>query len=114
MSRIYTSFVCTPAIAASPDATEWLKSLPRNARKTMRVHTPKTAPSAKTINHEDVGTYMAHGYRVDTYHTQNLEFLDRGYDFDEFQDIDNEYAGLTITEPMDEVELFEFCTGYNL
>ena len=45
---------------------------------------------------------------------QNLEFLDRGYDFDEFQDIDNEHEGLTITEPMTEVELFQFCTGYDI
>jgi len=45
---------------------------------------------------------------------QNLEFLDRGYDHDEFMDIDNEYEGLTITEPMDEVELFRFCTGYDI
>jgi hypothetical protein len=45
---------------------------------------------------------------------QNLEHLDRGYDFDEFQDIDNEHEGLTITEPMSEVELFQFCTGYDI
>jgi hypothetical protein len=45
---------------------------------------------------------------------QNLEFLDRGYDFDEFQDIDDEHEGLTITEPMSEVELFQFCTGYDI
>ena len=32
----------------------------------------------------------------------------------EFADVDNEYEGLTITEPMDEVELIEFCTGYNV
>ena len=45
---------------------------------------------------------------------QNLEHLDRGYDFDEFQDIDNEYEGLTITESMTETELFQFCTGYDI
>jgi hypothetical protein len=45
---------------------------------------------------------------------QNLEFLDRGYDFDEFQDIDDEHEGLTIIEPMTEVELFQFCTGYDI
>jgi hypothetical protein len=45
---------------------------------------------------------------------QNLEFLDRGYDFDEFGDIDNEYEGLTITEPMDEAQMFHFCTGYDI
>jgi len=45
---------------------------------------------------------------------QNLEFLDRGHDFDEFQDIDDEYEGLTITESMTETELFQFCTGYDI
>jgi hypothetical protein len=45
---------------------------------------------------------------------QNLEFLDRGHDFDEFQDIDDEHEGLTITEPMSESELFQFCTGYDI
>lgn len=52
--------------------------------------------------------------RIDTYHTQNLEFLDRPFDFDEFNDIDDEFDGLTIHEPMSEAELFEFCTGYNI
>jgi hypothetical protein len=52
--------------------------------------------------------------RVDAYFNQNLEFLDRGYDFDEFQDIDDEHEGLTITEPMTETELFQFCTGYDI
>ena len=51
---------------------------------------------------------------TDAYFNQNLEFLDRDYDHDEFQDIDNEYEGLTITEPMSEVELFQFCTGYDI
>jgi hypothetical protein len=45
---------------------------------------------------------------------QNLEFLDRDYGHDEFMDIDDEHEGLTITEPMDEVELFKFCTGYDV
>jgi hypothetical protein len=40
--------------------------------------------------------------------------LDRGHDFDEFQDIDDEHEGLTITEPMSDVELFQFCTGYDI
>jgi hypothetical protein len=51
---------------------------------------------------------------TDAYFNQNLEFLDRGHDFDEFQDIDNEFEGLTITEPMTETELFQFCTGYDI
>jgi hypothetical protein len=51
---------------------------------------------------------------TDAYFNQNLEFLDRDYDHDEFGDIDDEYEGLTITEPMSETELFQFCTGYDI
>ena len=42
------------------------------------------------------------------------EYLDRGYDFDEFGDVDDEHSGLTIIEPMDDIELFKFCTGYHV
>jgi hypothetical protein len=52
--------------------------------------------------------------RVDAYFNQNLEFLDRAYDHDEFGDIDEEYDGLTIVESMTEAELFQFCTGYDI
>jgi hypothetical protein len=51
---------------------------------------------------------------TDSYFNQNLEFLDRGHDFDEFGDIDDEHEGLTITESMTESELFQFCTGYDI
>jgi hypothetical protein len=52
--------------------------------------------------------------RADAYFNQNLEFLDRGHDHDEFQDIDDEFDGLTIVESMSESELFQFCTGYDV
>lgn len=92
------------------DATAWMKALPRPMRKTLRL----TKPRQRNVNtHDGVDDYFAVDCRVDTYHTQNLEFLDREYGFDEFGDIDNEYEGLTITDAMDDVELFEFCTGYN-
>jgi len=61
-----------------------------------------------------VDDYMRTEFRADAYHNQNLEFIDRGYDFDEFGDIDNEFDGLTITEPMDEAQMFAFCTGYDI
>jgi len=69
---------------------------------------------AKSQTHDGVDSYLRTEMRVDAYFNQNLEFLDRGYDHDEFGDIDNEYEGLTITEPMSEVELFQFCTGYDI
>lgn len=93
------------------DATAWLASLPRHLRKQYRP-APQKAPSNKAP-HGSVDSYMKTEYRIDTYHTQNLEFLDRAYDFDEFGDIDNELDGLTIHEPDSEAALWAFCTGYD-
>jgi hypothetical protein len=84
--------------------------LPRAVRKALRVVTVKV----KAQVHDGVDDYLRTGYKIDTYHTQNLEYLDRGYDFDEFGDIDNELEGLTVFEPLNEVELFQYCTGYNI
>ena len=98
------------AKTATGDATAWHKALPRPMRKALRVTTQRTKPAV----HDGVDSYMRTGYKTDTYHTQNLEYLDRGYDFDEFNDIDNEYEGLTVFEPLNEVELFQFCTGYDI
>jgi hypothetical protein len=88
-----------------------MQAMPRSVRKTLRL----TKPRQRNVNtHDGVDDYLAVDCRTDTYHTQNLEFLDRGYDFDEFIDIDDEHEGLTITPAMTEVELFEFCTGYDI
>lgn len=94
------------------DATAWLASLPRHLRKQYR---PKAARQAQAnkVSHGAVDSYMKTEYRVDHYHTQNLEFLDRAHDFDEFGDIDNEFDGLTIHEPDSEAALWAFCTGYD-
>lgn len=90
------------------DSTDWMKALPRPMRKTLRL----TKPRIKNLNtHDGVEDYMAMGYRTDAYHNQNLVETDPLHD--EFGDIDNEYEGLTIVDSMTEVELFEFCTGYN-
>jgi hypothetical protein len=94
------------------DATAWLAAMPRSVRKAYRP-VRKAPASRNSISHDDVGRYMQVEYRTDTYHIQNLEFLDRAYDYDEFGDIDNEFATLTIVEPMTETELFAFCTGYD-
>jgi len=80
-------------------------------RPIIRLHKPRVA-----YNHAQTDlteTMRRDALRTDTYFNQNLEFLDRDYDFDEFQDIDNEHEGLTITESMTETELFQFCTGYD-
>ena len=93
------------------DPTAWMQAMPRAVRKTLRL----TKPRQRNVNtHNGVDDYLATDCRVDTYHTQNLEFLDREYGFDEFGDIDDEHEGLTITESMTEVESFQYLTGYDI
>lgn len=104
------AFVQTINQAPEQGATACHAALPRSARKTLRLHTPRTTPNTFS----GVDHYFLTEYREDKIHTQNLEYLDRGYDFDEFGDIDDEYEGLTITEPMNEEQLFHFCTGYDI
>jgi len=97
-------------VAANP-ATDWMQALPRPVRKTLRL----TKPRQRNVNtHDGVDDYLATAYRVDTYHNQNLLTINPDYDHDEFNDIDDEHEGLTITSAMTEVEMFEFCTGYNI
>ena len=96
----------------SHDATGWHSALPRPIRKTLRV--PNKSPKPCLAQTDLTETFRRDAYISDPTYNQNLEYLDRGYDFDEFQDIDDEFAGLTIVESMTEVELFEFCTGYNI
>ena len=109
--RMKLAFVPTVSVKTpSGDATEWHKQLPRPMRKALRVARVTTQSAV----HDGVDSYMRTGYKKDSYHTQNLEYLDRGYDFDEFGDIDDELAGLTIVEPLNEVELYQFCTGYDV
>jgi len=82
------------------------------ARPIIRLQKPRTA-----YNHAQTDlteTMRRDAMLTDAYFNQNLEFLDRGHDFDEFQDIDDEHEGLTITESMSESELFQFCTGYDI
>jgi hypothetical protein len=96
------------AKTATGDATEWHKQLPRPMRKALRVVTQRTKPAV----HDGVDGYFRTGYKTDSYHNTNL--CETDYGFDEFQDIDNEYEGLTIIEPLNEIELFQFCTGYDI
>ena len=64
--------------------------------------------------HQGVDDFLRTEYRVDTYHVQNLEYLDRGFDFDEFNDIDDEYEGMTIVEPLNTFDTIQFLAGYNV
>lgn len=111
MNALSVSFVSS-SWDAPRDATGWHSALPRAMRKTLRL--PNKSPKPRLAHTDLTETFRRDAYISDPTHNQNLEYLDRGYDFDEFQDIDDEFAGLTIVEPMDEAELFEFCTGYNI
>jgi hypothetical protein len=102
-------FVCSVKTVTG-DATAHHKAFPRAMRKTLRLSSVK----AKPATHQGVDTYMQTELRADAYHNQNLEFLDRPFDFDEFGDIDNEFDGLTIVEPLNETDLWHFCTGYDV
>jgi hypothetical protein len=104
----FVSTVKTAAIKG--DVNDNHKALPRPLRKALRVVTVK----AKAQVHDGVDSYLHTEYRIDKYHIQNLEFLDRGYDFDEFQDIDDEFESLSVFEPLNEIELFQFLTGYDI
>ena len=108
------AFCASPAAMStttiSGDATLWHKAMPRAVRKTLRLHSPKTA----TNTHAGVDSYAALQYRKHDYFNQNLMTINTDYGHDEFGDIDDELAGLTIVETSSEAELFNFCTGYDI
>jgi len=104
-----TSFVYNINTTRVTVVRQSYEHLPRVMRKALRVTTPKAVcNTAQGIDH-----MMRTEYRTDDYHNQNLEFLARDYGYDEFKDLEDEFEGLTIFEPENEVELYEFCTGYN-
>lgn len=85
--------------------------IPRTVRKTLRL-SPAKRKTTYAESHTTLTDYFNTDYRADAYHNQNL--IDPEPYADEFGDIDNEYEGLTITEPMDEVAMWKFCTGYDI
>jgi hypothetical protein len=93
----------------------------RAKRKALRLTTPKAVRNSDCINtpttDQIVNDWLAvHDPLNDkAYYAQNV--VDPGMDItsaDEFADVDNELDGLTIVEPMDEAEMIEFLTGYNV
>lgn len=92
------------------DATAWHSALPRAMRKTLRL--PNKSPKPR-LAHTDL-TETLRTPRPSAEFLQNNMLIDPEYDFDEFQDIDDEFAGLTIVESMSEEDLWRFCTGYDV
>ena len=81
-------------------------------RPIIRVQKPRI--NYNTAHTDLTETLRRDALLVDEVLLQNLEHLDRGYDYDEFNDIDDEYEGLTIVDAMTEAELIQFCTGYDI
>lgn len=108
------SFLSTSWPPTPTDATAHHAQLPRPMRKTLRLSTQRTKPTNNASSlPEAVDKHLANiEYRSAPDFWVNLETA--GEHADDFHDVDNEYEGLTITAPMDEVELFRFCTGYDV
>ena len=97
------------------DATAWLQTMPRSVRKAFRI--PVRKQSSNSIAHGDVGCYMKTESRTDPdlCHAANFQDPDMDiYSHAEFADIDYDHTDLTIVEPDEEVELWNFCTGYDV
>lgn len=90
------------------------KFIPRPVRKTLRLSPAKRKTTHNASVHTTLTDYIRDNtvYRASSYFVQNL--CETEPYADEFGDIDNEYEGLTITEPMNEAELWKFCTGYDV
>lgn len=104
---------------ASQSHRTFLPFYTRAKRKALRITTPKAVRATQTSLDTDriVNDWLAvHDPMNDTRY-YNANTVDPDMDITseyEFADIDNELDGLTIVEPMDEAELFYFCTGYNV
>ena len=93
--------------------------LPRAVRKALRVTTPKRTPQTATQFDADkiVSDWLACHDPMNDKAYLCTNTTDPDFDIDssvEFGDIDDELEGLRITTPVNEVELWEFCTGYNV
>lgn len=102
------SFIVSTAVLTDPTLNRFI---PRATRKTLRLSPAKRKATNSASGHTDLTHYFETAYRTDAYHNQNLFTQEHG---DEFGDIDNEHEGLTIVSPMGEVELWKFCTGYDV
>lgn len=112
------SFVSTswpPTSSSTPtDATAHHAAFPRPVRKTLRLSTQRTMPTNNaSALPEAVDNFLRTEYRSAPDFWVNLETA--GEHADDFHDVDNEYDGLTITDPItNDADLWRFCTGYDV
>ena len=92
--------------------------LPRPTRKALRITTPKAVTNHDCINtpcvDQIVTDWLAVHDPLNDKAYLGTNTIDPCFDLDEFGDIDNELDGLTIHAPMNEVDLWKFCTGYDV
>ena len=100
-------FALSPAIAAKVQR-EMLDHLPRAIRKTLRITTPKVQPTPQTA----YGTDSRFTEEVHIDRELLLNTCDPDFDFDEFNDIDNEYEGLTVVSMGRDTR--RWLKGYNI
>jgi hypothetical protein len=106
-------FVTSPAIAAKVQR-EMLAHYPRALRKALRITTPKAQSIAKTPIDTDqvVSDWLAIHDPLNDRDYLCTNTVDPAFDFDEFNDIDNEYEGLTVVSMGKDTR--RWLKGYNI
>jgi hypothetical protein len=100
-------FVVSPSLVAKMQR-EMLEHYPRAIRKTLRITTPKAQPTPQTA----YGTDSRFTEEVHIDRELLLNTCDPDFDFDEFNDIDNEYEGLTVVSMGRDTR--RWLKGYNI
>jgi hypothetical protein len=90
------------------DVNDMHKAYPRQVRKTLRLSKYKAAPTPHTAY--DADTQFSDEVHIDT--ELLLNTTDPDFDFDEFRDIDNEYADLSVVHMGKDTR--RWLKGYNI
>lgn len=113
-----------PCAMPTPDAAAHISAYPRSVRKVLHLSPIRSSraftASPHTYAHaQPITASIASWSSTASFPGDALILAANTVDPDmditsaqEFSDIDDEFAGLTICTPADEVALFEFCTGY--
>lgn len=90
------------------DVNDMLKAYPRQVRKTLRLPKFKAVPTPHTAY--DADTQFSDVVHIDT--ELLLNTTDPDFDFDEFRDIDNEFADLSVVHMGKDTR--RWLKGYNI